>query len=145
MLLASTPSPGPSPLGITLPRPSWVRLNRLRTGVGQFRSTMQKWGLVPLANCRCGAKKQTADHILASCPLYHPPNGTLGLAALDDDTVNWLKRTALKIWWQGRPKQRRRSAQRFRNLPSLQRIVEIRKGHQILKYASNLQAASTWS
>jgi len=30
-------------------------------------------------------------------PVYHPPNGTLGLAALDDDSVNWLKRTALKI------------------------------------------------
>jgi len=29
--------------------------------------------------------------------LYHPPNGTLGLAALDDDTVDWLKRIALKI------------------------------------------------
>jgi len=24
--------------------------------------------------------------------LYHPPNGRLGLAALDDDTVDWLKR-----------------------------------------------------
>jgi len=57
---------------------------------------MHKWGLVPLMNCRCGAEKQTADHILASCPLHHPPNGTLGLAALDDDTVNWLT-TALSI------------------------------------------------
>jgi len=33
---------------------------------------------------------------LASCLLYHPPNGTLGLADLDDDTVDWLKRTTLK-------------------------------------------------
>jgi len=40
-----------------------------------------------------------ADHTLDSCPLYHPPNGTLGLAALDgpqchhsntDDTFNCL-------------------------------------------------------
>jgi len=71
-----------------LPRPSWVGLNYLRTGVGLFRSTMHKWGLVPSANYRCGAEEQTADHILASCPLYHPPNGALGLAALDDDTVD---------------------------------------------------------
>jgi len=49
------------------PRPSWVELNRLRTGVGLFRSTMHKWGLIPSANCRCGAEEQTADHILASC------------------------------------------------------------------------------
>ena len=30
------------PLGISLPRTSWVRLNRLRTGVGRFPSTMYK-------------------------------------------------------------------------------------------------------
>jgi len=33
---------------------------------------MHKWGLVPSANCRCGAEEQTADHILAFCPLYLP-------------------------------------------------------------------------
>jgi len=91
------PSPGPSPPEMTLPRPSWERLNRLRTGIGQFRSTMYKWGLVSSTNCICGAEEQTADQILASCPLYHPPNGTLGLTALDDDTVDWLKTTALNI------------------------------------------------
>ena len=32
----------PSPSGMLLPRPSWVRLNRLRTGVGLFRSTMHR-------------------------------------------------------------------------------------------------------
>jgi len=52
---------------------------------------------MPSANYRCGVEKQTADHILASCPVYHPPNGTLGLAALDDDTVDRLKRTTLNI------------------------------------------------
>jgi len=31
--------------------------------------------------------EQAADHILASCPLYHPPNGATGLAVLDDDTL----------------------------------------------------------
>jgi len=34
-------------MGMTLPRPSRVRLNRLRTSVGLFRSTLHKWGLVP--------------------------------------------------------------------------------------------------
>jgi len=43
------------------------------------------------ANCSCGAEEQTADHILAFCPLYYPPNETLGLAALDNDTVTGLK------------------------------------------------------
>jgi len=58
---------------------------------------MHKWGLVPLAKCSCGAEEQTADHILTSCPLYHSPKGTLGLAALDDDTVDWLQTTTLSI------------------------------------------------
>jgi len=86
----------PITTGNALPKPFWVRLNRLRTGVGLFRSTMHKWGLVPSANCSCGTE-QTADHMLASCPLYQPPNGTLGLAAPDNDTVDWLKTTALNI------------------------------------------------
>jgi len=54
-------------------------------------------GLGAPANCRCRAEEQTADHILASCLLYHPLNGTLGLAALDDDTVDWLQTIALNI------------------------------------------------
>jgi len=40
--LIFVPSPGLSPPGVTLPRPSWVRLNSLRTGAGLFRSTMHK-------------------------------------------------------------------------------------------------------
>jgi len=59
-------------------------LNHLCTDIGLFHSTMHKWGLVPLANCRCRTEKQMADHILASCPLYHTSNGTLGLAALNE-------------------------------------------------------------
>jgi len=30
------------------------------------------------------------------------------LMIVNDDTVDWLKRTALNIWWQDRPKRRRR-------------------------------------
>jgi len=50
---------------------------------------MHKWGLVLSANCSCGAEEQTADYIPASCPLVPPSkDGTLGLVALNDDTVN---------------------------------------------------------
>jgi len=54
-------------------------------------------GLGALDELQMLAEEQTADHILASCSLYHPPNWTLGLAALDDDAVDWLQTTALCI------------------------------------------------
>ena len=56
------------PLGMGLPRTSWVKLNRLRTGVGRFHSSMYKWGVAPSPNCECGSSEQTADHIVSTCP-----------------------------------------------------------------------------
>ena len=35
------------PIGMSLTRTAWVKLNRLRTGVGRFGSSMHKWGLAP--------------------------------------------------------------------------------------------------
>ena len=54
---------GPRPVGMGLPRAAWVKLNRLRTGVGRFHSSMHKWGLAPSPNHECGASEQTADHV----------------------------------------------------------------------------------
>ena len=77
---------GSLPSGMHFPRPAWVRLNRLRTGVGLFCSTMQKWGMAPSLASECGADKQTADHLIIFCPIYRHPNGAGGLAS-DDMTL----------------------------------------------------------
>ena len=53
-----------SPMGTGLPRQAWVVLNRLRTGVGRFKSSMHKWGLAPKPTCEYGASEQTASHII---------------------------------------------------------------------------------
>ena len=74
-LHAFVPDVGFPPPGVDLPRLAWVRLNRLRTGVGRFRSSMHKWGLAPSAACECGAEEQTTDHIILECPMYRAPNG----------------------------------------------------------------------
>ena len=72
------------PLGMSLPRTSWVRLNRLWTGVGRFHSSIYKRGLAPSPNCKCGTPEQTADHAISSCLIHHVPRETRGLQVLDD-------------------------------------------------------------
>ena len=55
------PKTGARPVVMGLPRAAWVKLNRLRTGVERFHSSMHKWGLAPSPNCECGSlnKPQT--------------------------------------------------------------------------------------
>ena len=78
------------PVGMGLPRAAWVKLKRLRTGVGRFHSSMHKWGLAPSPNCECGAYEQTADHVLTACHIPPAPHGARGLTVLDDETRCWL-------------------------------------------------------
>ena len=89
-LHAFVPETGVRPVGMGLPRAAWVKLNRLRTGVGRFHSSMHKWGLAPSPNCECGASEQTADHLLTACPIHRAPHGARGLTVLDDETQCWL-------------------------------------------------------
>ena len=96
-LRAFIPRTTTRPMGMGLPRPSWVRLNRLRTGVGRFQSSMHKWGLAPTSNCECGAAEQTADHIILTCPTHRAPTGIHGLTVLDDDTRCWLNAITASI------------------------------------------------
>ena len=72
------PGTGARPIGMGLPRAAWVKLNRLRTGVGRFHLSMHKWGLAPSMNCKYGASEQTADHVLTACligEMWDPWNG----------------------------------------------------------------------
>ena len=66
-LRAFVPETSARSVGMGLPRVAWVKLNRLRTGVGRFHSSMHKCGLAPSPNCECGASEQTADHVLTAC------------------------------------------------------------------------------
>ena len=48
------PKASSRPLGLGLPRTPWVKLNRLRTGVGRFYLSMYKRGLASSPTCECG-------------------------------------------------------------------------------------------
>ena len=96
-LRAFVPGTGARPVGMGLPRAVWVKLNRLRTSVGQFHSSMNKWDLALSPNYECGASKQTADHVLTACPIHRAPHGARGLTVLDDETRCWLNNTTASI------------------------------------------------
>ena len=96
-LLAFVPGTGARPVGMGLPRAAWVKLNRLRTGVGRFHSSMHKWGLASSPNYQCGASEQTADHVLTACRIHRAPHGAQSLTVLDDESQCWLNSTTASI------------------------------------------------
>ena len=85
------------PVGMALSQAAWVKINRLRTGVGRFYLSMHKWGLAPSPNCECGASEQTADHVLTACPIHRALHGVQGLTVLDDETRCWLNEITASI------------------------------------------------
>ena len=93
----SSQTPAPTTPAVTLPRRELVRLNRLRTGVGRFRSSLYKWCVVFSAACECGAEEQTVNHVVLKCPIQWPPHELHGLTVLDDETIEWLLNTCPEI------------------------------------------------
>ena len=86
-----------SPPGMHFPRCASMKLNRLRTGVGLFRSTKHKWGMTLSAACECGAVEQAADHVITFCPTYRHPCGNRGMTTMDENLVSW-QQTPVVAW-----------------------------------------------
>jgi len=63
---------------------SWVRLNRLCTRVGRFRTCSHIWGMALSAACEIGAEEQTIDYVDPECPIHRHHYGLHGLTVLDD-------------------------------------------------------------
>ena len=76
-------------IGMSLARTAWVKLKRLRTGVGRFGSSMHKCSLASSAKCECDASEQTAEHIILTCLIHRASRGTMGLTVLHDETRCW--------------------------------------------------------
>jgi len=43
--------------------------------------------MTPSAACECGAKEQTADHVVLHCPIHRSPRGMHSLTVLYDQTI----------------------------------------------------------
>ena len=89
----------PTPPEFNFSRPALVKLNRLQTDLGLFSSETHKRGMSSTAVCECGAKEQTADHVVASCSVYHHPNRARVLSDVDRSQMNWLKETCSAFQW----------------------------------------------
>ena len=76
------------PLGMTLPRRAWVRLNHLRIGVGRFCSRLHKRGMAHSAACKCDAEAQTVD---PCCPPMSNPSIS-SWTARPDSSGRWDNR-----------------------------------------------------
>jgi len=68
------PDIGTHPPEMTLPRTAWVRLNRLRIGVGRRTHPPCLHSMAPSAACECGAE-ETVDHVVLQCPMHPPLDG----------------------------------------------------------------------
>jgi len=109
-LCTLSPDTGTHPPGMTLSRRAWVRLNRLRTVVGHFRSCLYKWGMASSAACECGAEEQTVDYVSSSVqsidlPMDYTswgfwtmrqPNGCSTPAPKSRAAKQWIKKNSLK-------------------------------------------------
>ena len=84
------PDTGTHPSGMALPRTGWVRLNRLRTGVGRFRSCLRKWIMDPSAACGWAAEESIVSHVALQCPIHRPLHRLHGLTVPNDETIEWL-------------------------------------------------------
>ena len=96
-LRAFVPETGARPVGMGLPRVAWVKLNRLRTGVERFHSSMLKWGslLHQIASVAPLSKPQTM--LLTPCPIQEHRHGARGLTVLDVQTRCWLNNITASI------------------------------------------------
>ena len=77
--------------GFDLPRRQWSLLNRFRTGQGQCRSCLMKWGQASSDLCDCG-EIQTMSHIVNVCPLTKFKEGLQTLHEAGEVAAEWLKR-----------------------------------------------------
>ena len=74
----------------------WRCLNRLRSGVGRCKVSLEKWGYTDAENttCQCGFKLQTMEHLLR-CPLLEKECSRQDLFQYNDSAKvcvqHWLK------------------------------------------------------
>src|SRR6202012_4301613 len=55
--------------GTDLPRRTWLRLNRIRTGQGCIAFLLHRWNIIESPLCQCG-EVQTMKHLVEECTVH---------------------------------------------------------------------------
>lgn len=82
--------------GYNLPRRTWLRLNRLRTGQGCCAFLLHRWNIIESPLCQCGAI-QTMKHLVEECTIHRFQGTIEDLHAVTSDAVNWLNNLNVDI------------------------------------------------
>ena len=82
--------------GMDLPRCTWVRLNRFRTGQGCCAFLLHRWNFIDSPLCECG-EIQTMDHIMQQCNIHRFSGDIRELHDLTDNARTWLENLAVNI------------------------------------------------
>lgn len=82
--------------GVDLPRRTWLRVNRFRTGHGCCAHLLHRWRFKDSALCECG-ETQTMAHIYQTCPIYRF-NGTLeDIHNLTPEARRWIDELKVEV------------------------------------------------
>ena len=76
----------------------WTIVNRFCTGVGRCNYWRYKWGQTLDQSCDCGVDMQSMNHVLNGYPLRYYSSGLVGLHALDEDALSWLRELDFAPW-----------------------------------------------
>lgn len=83
--------------GSQLPRRTWTRLNRIRTGHGRCRDSFHKWNIVESPECDCRAPRQTISHIVNECPLRAYPGNREDFNTPTEEAIKWLETLDIQL------------------------------------------------
>lgn len=79
-----------TPSGFDLPRNTWSKLNRVRTGHGRCGDSLFKWGIKQSPQCDCQNGIQTVRHISTECPNRAYPGPLSDFVGLPIEAIHWL-------------------------------------------------------
>lgn len=82
--------------GFNLPRRSWLRVNRIRTGQGCCAFLLHRWNIIESPLCQCG-DVQTMKHLVEECQIHRFQGNLKDIHACSADALRWINNLNVEI------------------------------------------------